>query len=61
MSLKNARKKFIVYRYGRFMGIFVGYESVVIATNVSEWQIRKRLEDGQETKQGYSFDIPVNN
>ena len=52
MSLKNARKKFIVYQYGRFIGIFVGYESVVIATNVSEWQIRKRLEDGQETKQG---------
>ncbi|PKL28925.1 MAG: hypothetical protein CVV46_03740 [Spirochaetae bacterium HGW-Spirochaetae-2] len=58
MSLQNARKRILVFHYGRLLGIYIGYESVVIATNVSEWQIRKRLEDGKETKQGYSFDIP---
>ena len=51
-------KRILVYRKGEFIGCYVGFEEAMRMTNLSEWMIRKRIEDGKETKDGYTFDIP---
>lgn len=53
-------KRILVFLHGNFFGCFLGYEQTIRETKTSEWMIRKRIADGKETKNGYTFDIAFN-